>query len=217
MSTLISSPTARLTAQTRGFGDTRVLRKPGARTVVVVPGRRPRAKARQAAAAVFFEPNHVVSQGGRPRKPIANHFRPAVEPEKPISEADHLTPMMLSDPASKKRLKLALWRQRRKAVKRKLGPVLRKEFPDVFCDPPVPLDVGIIRILEAVTEFERSELNIFLNDWTGQPAYHEAVLRGEFRRDLNGDVIRAPNGKHRARAARKRGRLIGHRPAPAGS
>ena len=86
-----------------------------------------------------------------------------------------------------------------------MGDYLRREYPGAFCEPPMPLDIGIKYELRCVTStmISKRQLDRVLAWWTGRPEYLRALVAGERRRNLDGVLGDVPVGA--AREAARRG------------
>jgi hypothetical protein len=84
-----------------------------------------------------------------------------------------------------------------------LDRLLRDLCPAVFCDPPVPLAIGIRLVLVELLagEVDAATIAVFLRRWTGRPAYWAALAAGEMRRDLDGQPAGEPTPEQRKHAA----------------
>ena len=80
----------------------------------------------------------------------------------------------------------------------------RALFPAVFCDPPVPLKIGVHEELIALTagEFMPDEIGAALRLWVRQPGYQKAVAAGGPRYGLDGSPAGAVADTEQAVAAK---------------
>ena len=96
----------------------------------------------------------------------------------------------------------------RKEAERNAGParvesLLRELAPQVFCDAPMPLAVGIFAALKELLAGEADDATIgrFLRDRTSRPAYLVALARGDARRGLEWETAGTPSDDDRRWAA----------------
>jgi sRNA-binding protein len=89
------------------------------------------------------------------------------------------------------------------AAAAELERILRDLAPAVFAGPPVPLQIGIHHHLAELLadEADSATISRFLRHWTKRTAYIQAIVRGDARRDLDGQPTGEPSRAERESAA----------------
>lgn len=131
-------------------------------------------------------------------KPKAPHKKPVTSSSSPVVASSDPVPPPAAPAANNKRARQA-------AARMTLVELLREMFPAVFCDPPVPLAIGIYTELVAALDGMATgqELGRALRWWTTRNGYRNAVAHLEMRRHLDGSPAGEPteDQAHHAAAA----------------
>lgn len=79
---------------------------------------------------------------------------------------------------------------------RRMGELV-KQFPNVFNKSlPMPLAIGVHKVLAEQTDFTRKEINALLSVWTRRHEYVCAAVTHGFRVDLNGEFVEEISEEH---------------------
>jgi ProQ/FINO family len=93
---------------------------------------------------------------------------------------------------------------------------LRRLFPVVFCDPPVPFAIGFREQIRAATRTIISDraLRRAIGWWIDQAAYQQALAAGQIRHNLDGSASDCPTAQQIALARERLGMPPAPRPRP---
>lgn len=122
-----------------------------------------------------------VVNNGKPSAPTPAKSK--LEAEKPKTEAANAKPEKTKQkqPSKKKRLTR---RERTELIAE-----LAEDYPDLFCDPPKPLAIGITDILVKLPKYQpkAKQIKQLLSYWCKNYQYRQSVAKGGSRYGINGE------------------------------